>query len=594
MAKLHDFFFRQRVTEQELDEGFEFLEEADHNMSVDHGLVGITNGMGVAATVGPSLNVDIGSGAAYSKSGKRIRVAGTQTVDCSVDENSVSTEPVTPGNSLVVTIFAEFVRDLSDPRVDGNSQVVFFNRFEDFAFKVRKGGEATTPAPGSEEAFINANGVANDSELIRVIDIIRTNGDGTIDNSEIYTTRREDAFAITIGTAPSPVLTVDGGTPKESDTQILQHLHDHLTDTGAAHDSASLAWDRAGKNWANTGGTIESAADVESALHAVLDDLADSTTGASGAHKIAYNASSPSWANLTFLGASDVGAALTEIVSDLAQKIGSDGAGRVGYDPSTVDILPGSDNVASALNDLANNWGRLGRSNTWFAKQIFLGTASTLEFSESGATNESPTVDYPSNTLSSNTVKKLLFRSAVANGNLRVYIHGEGLDVTLNAEWDDTANTWGRDVAQQSALMRLSDQEGFIMVRRLSSEADNWADNSWHAASGSRTQFEVISLGDQIEVTAHGVEVGGDTVKGYHAALDHNFDTSANTRGHQMNWPVHFIADPTSFTRNDDKITPAGMSVNPAASQTDKTGCRVIWTTSASSTGTYASTWDVS
>ncbi|TMQ08638.1 MAG: hypothetical protein E6J90_39990 [Deltaproteobacteria bacterium] len=41
MANRNDFFFRERVTEAELDSAFADLEDADHNLAADLGFVGV-------------------------------------------------------------------------------------------------------------------------------------------------------------------------------------------------------------------------------------------------------------------------------------------------------------------------------------------------------------------------------------------------------------------------------------------------------------------------------------------------------------------------------------------------------------------------
>ena len=44
MADRLDYYFRQRVTEAELDLGFELLEKADRNLAADIGVYGIVSG----------------------------------------------------------------------------------------------------------------------------------------------------------------------------------------------------------------------------------------------------------------------------------------------------------------------------------------------------------------------------------------------------------------------------------------------------------------------------------------------------------------------------------------------------------------------
>ena len=44
MADRLDFYYRQRVTEAELDLGFALLEKADHNLAADIGVYGVVAG----------------------------------------------------------------------------------------------------------------------------------------------------------------------------------------------------------------------------------------------------------------------------------------------------------------------------------------------------------------------------------------------------------------------------------------------------------------------------------------------------------------------------------------------------------------------
>ena len=193
MAERRDYYFRQKVTEAELDAGFEGLEQADFDFCTDHGLVGIVAGLGVAEASVPDLTVDVqGPGAAYSKAGERIQFSSTQNVDMSVDDGALSTAVAAPGNARIVSLFLTFDRLLSDPRIDGNSLTVFFVRGESFAFSVVAGAEATS---GTEVP------PALDSGKILVGDITLIFGQTTILNADIDAdgTRREAAFVITDG-----------------------------------------------------------------------------------------------------------------------------------------------------------------------------------------------------------------------------------------------------------------------------------------------------------------------------------------------------------------------------------------------------------
>ncbi|MGF2075534.1 hypothetical protein, partial [Enterococcus casseliflavus] len=73
MSSRLDYYFRQRVSEAELDLGFELLEQADRALASDIGLVGVVSG-GVPVPHQPvaDLTIDLtGPARAYDKLGQR-------------------------------------------------------------------------------------------------------------------------------------------------------------------------------------------------------------------------------------------------------------------------------------------------------------------------------------------------------------------------------------------------------------------------------------------------------------------------------------------------------------------------------------------
>ncbi|MFH0899617.1 MAG: hypothetical protein V2A73_03185, partial [Pseudomonadota bacterium] len=143
MSSRTDYFFRQRVTEAELDLGFELLEKADRDLAADIGLHGIVSG----AEPTPhqpvaDLTIDLAAPArAYDRLGQRIFFGTGQRVDCTVDGSGIPTEVMVAGNERWLAVSLKFDRLLSDPRTDGNSQQVFFRRDESFQIVVRQAPE---------------------------------------------------------------------------------------------------------------------------------------------------------------------------------------------------------------------------------------------------------------------------------------------------------------------------------------------------------------------------------------------------------------------------------------------------------------------
>lgn len=276
MAGRLNYYFRQKVTESELDLGFTLLEDADHALMTDMAQIGVLSGMVVTQRgAGANLTVDVSAGKTYDKNGQRIQFATTQNVDVSVDDSAVSTAVAGAGNSKVISLFVKFARVLTDPRTDGNSTTVYFNEAEGFGFSVKQSTEAVTPTP-----------VALDATNILLADITRTFGDTQILNAAIGTSRREDVF-------------VHAGA-----TYALRR--------GLVGDALADAFDHLNTNAANLTAHIANG------------------VGAHAASAISY-AGSGAWADATTVASNNVEAAIDEVVSDLAAAAG---AARVGGSPT--------------------------------------------------------------------------------------------------------------------------------------------------------------------------------------------------------------------------------------------------------------------
>src|SRR5690349_21621178 len=94
MSARKNFYFRQRVTEAELDSAFDDLENADHALAADLGFTGVIANAVVSphASV-PNLTVDVsGPGSALDQQGQRIFFSALQNVNVAQDDNAVSTE----------------------------------------------------------------------------------------------------------------------------------------------------------------------------------------------------------------------------------------------------------------------------------------------------------------------------------------------------------------------------------------------------------------------------------------------------------------------------------------------------------------------
>jgi hypothetical protein len=280
MSNRLDYYFRQRVTEAELDMGFAELEQADQNLAADLGFTGVlANAVVSQHAPVPDLTVDVsGPGSILDQLGHRIFFSALQNVSVAQDDNGVSTAVSTAGKEKIVSVLVKFDRSLSDPRVDGNSLTVFFRRDESFKFVVVQGAEAAAggaiPPPLQPDAILLA-------------DITRTFNQSQILMTNISTGRRQDAIVLT-GSPRS----LRRGRTIEGLADLLGFINAHANGTGNRHLAAAIDY-AGGGAWAD--GTTNSAVSVEAQLDKVISDLA----AASGAPKIGAAATSSSPNSLT-------------------------------------------------------------------------------------------------------------------------------------------------------------------------------------------------------------------------------------------------------------------------------------------------------
>ncbi len=228
MADRLNFYFRQRVTEAELDLAFTQLEAADQALASDLGIFGIISGA-VPRPHEPlaDLTIDLTSPAkAYDRMGQRVFFGADQRVDCAVDEQGLPTSVMQAGFARWLGVFLRFRRQLSDPRTDGNGQQVFFRRDESFELRVRQGPEAPENA---------ASRVALAEDELLVCDVRLRQGQTRIAAADIDLSRRQ-AFVF----ARADVVGVEIGLWKllKPKAATVQASLDAVDDTLQQHVSA--------------------------------------------------------------------------------------------------------------------------------------------------------------------------------------------------------------------------------------------------------------------------------------------------------------------------------------------------------------------
>lgn len=424
MASRRDYYYRELVTEAELDAGFQGLEDADRALIVDLGVVGVHYGLGVAEAAAPNLSVDVDAGAAYDSDGQRCRVAAPQSVNVAVDSTNTSTAVAGVGNEKWLSVFIRFDRALSDQRTDGNSDTVWFVRDESYEFVVTQGAEALSGA-GVRPALL--------ADAVLLADVRLVHSQTQVLDADISTTRRQWAFSV-----PGAPQSLARGRLIDVLTDLLTFHNNHVTSVADLHPATAITY-AGGPAWADgtanpsataeaqfdkvitdlgsgagtakirgaalTGtaastitadtlyeqlvdmrlasfheyaggstwldGTTNPAASVEAQLDKHVTDLIGQGASTSGAHKLGIGARS-TWLGGRTNPATTIFAAVDKLITDLGLTTSSDdGAERVGAQASG-NLAAGS--VRSQLDELDAEKGGLALNNTWSGNQVLSGS----------------------------------------------------------------------------------------------------------------------------------------------------------------------------------------------------------------------------
>jgi hypothetical protein len=291
MADRKDWFFRQIVAEDELDSSMEELEQADRDLAVDMALGvdasspdeqgGIVNGLNVGILAGTDITVS--AGVAYDLLGQRCVLDGSLTVDLAKTGSlnigvgglgDGSSTDVGVGNERWVTLFLVFDRLLSDPRTDGASQTVYFERDESFHFEITMGSAVSIGTLG----LPSVDGPPRQAGKVLIADIrLEDSGAGT-EALEVQVERREQWFKKT-GTT----IGINVSNPRQGIDNLFGRIDDHVSGVGGTRHIADSIDYAGGDAWAD--GTTNPAVTVEVQLDKIITDL-NATVDPSGAKKI--------------------------------------------------------------------------------------------------------------------------------------------------------------------------------------------------------------------------------------------------------------------------------------------------------------------
>ena len=333
-----NWYYKQVVSQSDLDESFDWVEEADLNIVKDLELYGAISGLAVAEQGTPSMNVDVGLGVAYGKDGERIYSAANEVVDCSVDEYGTSTTVGTSGYKKWLSVFLRFVRREEDAEIDGNSLEVYTKQYEDAEIVVRQGSEASD----------NPSRPALLSNAILLADIYLEYNQTSITTSDIDLTRREDFVRLT----PSNYPTFAYGTAKDAITELVDMV-DNLAGGGGIAFTPSEQWFGS----TDLSGDSPPVSSLGEAIDAIVYDLAQSTASDGGAALVGVkDYTSPTSSMISFdtsvQGALELIAARLDVhASDASVDHAASG---IGFDDTVfvANLLPTSDDVQEALDEL--------------------------------------------------------------------------------------------------------------------------------------------------------------------------------------------------------------------------------------------------
>lgn len=233
---IYDWWFRQSVTEENMNDAFGAVQTADHNLMTDQQLVGVAFGGTVAQTAPTAnLSVAVAETYAYDQLGQRIFTAG-DSVDCSQDYNHVSTAVVGAGNEKWLSLFILFERNLSDPVIDGNGFTVYYVQAESYEYQVVQGAEAPA-GTATRPALINPGLLLADVLLvygqtqILTADILQA-PTSTLDGK---TGRMANTFSI----VQSPFSVIAGNVPAAI-AAMLTDLNEHVNGTSGEHPATAI------------------------------------------------------------------------------------------------------------------------------------------------------------------------------------------------------------------------------------------------------------------------------------------------------------------------------------------------------------------
>lgn len=229
-----NFYYKQVVGEDDMDLSFEQVRAALRQQELDIGAVGLKAGGDIVeATPTPNMTVELDTPlVGVDADGNRIYVASENPIDVSVDSNAVSTAVIGGGNEKYVSVFVRYTTVQSDPRIDGNSNVVYWLVSASHEIVVVQGAEA--PAGTATPPSLLA-------DALLCGDVLLYSGMTEVLDADIDLSRQQLAFALT-----SANYDINAGTQVAALEAMLTILDDHIADVSGVHAAEAVSFDATG------------------------------------------------------------------------------------------------------------------------------------------------------------------------------------------------------------------------------------------------------------------------------------------------------------------------------------------------------------
>jgi hypothetical protein len=628
VSNRYNFFFRQVVQENEMDDVQANLEFADQDMVADLEfgqqasdvgvsaydlttnptltadnkqalLGGIHNGLTCSITPVPSvgapkndLKITVKAGTAHDCRGRRIVVGykhdpttgrqiltnPTYIVDCAaagvtpVGEGGSTSggATVTPsaGQTRWLTLGVQFDRLLLNPKVDGNAATVFTNLVESFRFSV-KAGPATSGTPVAAPP---------DSDVIILGDFLIDSA-GHVIGQDFK--RRGDWIRTTIGITgdPSLIATEEGSDPthfverntRKAILRILRQASGVAGDLGAHTNQSSPALRHHAKNIDVDVTDAEfpngtRLPDFTIDGHPIVSTIVGGGTNADGVQYVLNN--------------------LVTALSNQSLAAGTkDGTGYIGCGP--IDGLLGNfvepiswngGALGGLLFQMVNAINRCGSRdalNNWLGTNLF--TTSTF-FTSPAVSGEAQIQLNVGSMLDTEKAMGISFGTggdAIANIHIEAQAtgHGTALSFCRNCYWDNVSARWTVVDSSKPAVRLVLATDGLLIYSRTDTTGLIWTDDETVTGWDKKIHFFFVGSGSALRTMLIGPDSGSgpniftNTVQSMQLGWEGFHPAGASGPiGGTLNFRFTYALPPSSITALSLASTNVNISGNPAFS----------------------------